>query len=808
MLHDHHAGRSAIWPGWSLAGALLAWAMLALAAGPAAAQQPQNPVAIPLNADGTVNVQAICLPCRGFAQELAIYQETLADVQIELKRRRDAVAERTGAMLTRPLTETEQQQAVRDARAIGILEKSVPELEAHIDRARTTLQNCIREKCGGPAGPGVAVTPGGGGGAQPPAPVDPKPTRPDWLVFDTRLTGDAEEEARLQRVARIRDDRALCPACKPQETRLKEALARLDAAESASDAARAASSRARTAFVAAWDAYDDARNEAAREQAYSQRVSTRRMMRAAEAEESKLHDAHRRAAAAARSAADALAVCNARYCTGPDVRLEVVVPGGDGNNPLNPTDPVGGGQRQGGPGTIQFASASYSGGEGGGVQITVTRSAGGQGTASVDFSTDPGSATAGDFGAISGTLNWANGDVAPKFLTILLVDDPLVEPTESFTVRLSRHLGATRGSPDVATVTISDNDGAAPPAGALQFQALDFNVSEGAGAVTIFVVRVGGSAGAVSVDALTGSGTGPGSATAPGDYTATSLTLNWADGDAGVKSFRIPITNDAVPEQSERFFVTLNNNKGGASLGAPSTANVNIQDDDAAPAGVLQFQVASVTVNEGGNMVTLVVTRTGGAAGAVSVKFATEPDTAAASTDFTTTSGQLNWADGDAGTRNINITILNDAVAESTERFLVRLTDATGGAAVGGQASATVTIQDNDPPPEVGHRWVGNTGSAYACGPTPGSALCNPCPASTVVTLSNGQVTVSPIHGGGSATFVGNADTLTSQSSTLVFSGQPNHSMTITRTSNLSFRTNVTSSTGATCSVTCTRSSP
>jgi hypothetical protein len=119
-------------------------------------------------------------------------------------------------------------------------------------------------------------------------------------------------------------------------------------------------------------------------------------------------------------------------------------------------------------GALQFGQSSYQGAEGGlPVNITVTRAGGSSGAVSVNYATQSGSATAGaDFGAVSGTLNWASGDTSAKSFTVPIVDDNLVEPTETFTVVLSSPTGgATLGTPSIATVTIADNDVATGPCG-------------------------------------------------------------------------------------------------------------------------------------------------------------------------------------------------------------------------------------------------------------------------------------------------------------------------------------------------------
>src|SRR3546814_12903351 len=64
-----------------------------------------------------------------------------------------------------------------------------------------------------------------------------------------------------------------------------------------------------------------------------------------------------------------------------------------------------------------------------------------------------------------------------------------------------------------------------PVPGTLQFGSASAAVSEDIGHVTISVTRSGGSDGAVGVQYATADG----SAQAPGDYSAVSGELNWAD---------------------------------------------------------------------------------------------------------------------------------------------------------------------------------------------------------------------------------------------------------------------------------------
>ncbi|EIT72101.1 hypothetical protein WQQ_22380 [Hydrocarboniphaga effusa AP103] len=253
------------------------------------------------------------------------------------------------------------------------------------------------------------------------------------------------------------------------------------------------------------------------------------------------------------------------------------VPGGDRNATLAgafevlPPPPAG---------QLQFAPTAYTVDEAAGtVQLTVSRTDGGRGAASLRYATVNGSAgSPADFGAANASLNWADGDTAPKTIHISIVDDSANEGDEQFTVVLSEATGATLGSAITATVTIIDDDGGTeppPPAGRLQLGQTAYSVNEGAGQLSVTVTRVGGSAGAASIRYATVNG----SAVAPGDYTASSGTLNWADGDSAPKTLNIAIVDDSLVEGAETFAITLGN-ASGAQAGERLNATVTIVDND------------------------------------------------------------------------------------------------------------------------------------------------------------------------------------------------------------------------------------
>jgi hypothetical protein len=112
--------------------------------------------------------------------------------------------------------------------------------------------------------------------------------------------------------------------------------------------------------------------------------------------------------------------------------------------------------------------------------------------------------------------------------------------------------------------------------GTLTFMTAAATTPEAGPSVTVEVHRHIGSTGAVSVQYTTVNGT----ATAGSDYSATSGTLNWANGDTTAKSIVVPIIQDGALEGDETFTITLSSPGGGASLGTLSSIPVRILDDE------------------------------------------------------------------------------------------------------------------------------------------------------------------------------------------------------------------------------------
>jgi CSLREA domain-containing protein len=137
------------------------------------------------------------------------------------------------------------------------------------------------------------------------------------------------------------------------------------------------------------------------------------------------------------------------------------------------------------------------------------------------------------------------------------------------------HTGAGGALSDTDSVNITVNDG-----GTLAFSTNAYSAGEAAGNATITVKRTGGASGEASVTFATGIGT----ATDGADYTNTTQTVTFADGDAADKTVSVTIADDAEYEGPETVGLALTNASGSASLGATNTATLTIDDNDAVPA--------------------------------------------------------------------------------------------------------------------------------------------------------------------------------------------------------------------------------
>ncbi len=224
-------------------------------------------------------------------------------------------------------------------------------------------------------------------------------------------------------------------------------------------------------------------------------------------------------------------------------------------------------------------------------------------------------------------------------------------------------------------------------AATVQFTASTYSTSENVTPAIVTISRNGDVTAAASVLVTTSNGT----ATATNDYTAVSITVNWAAGDAANKTVSIPVLEDRLVESTETVNLSLSTVTGD-TLGATTTATLNIVDYEQ---GTLQFGAATYQVAETAGTATIAVTRTNGSNGTVTIAYATANGTATSPDFYTATTGVLSFAEG-ITTQNIVVPIINNTLGQANRDFRINLTTITGGALAGTTLSTTISIVNDD----------------------------------------------------------------------------------------------------------------
>ncbi len=221
--------------------------------------------------------------------------------------------------------------------------------------------------------------------------------------------------------------------------------------------------------------------------------------------------------------------------------------------------------------------------------------------ASVLVQVSGGDATLGtDIALPAGTSNpilvsWAAGDNSPKVLRFPLLDDQDVEGDETLDLTLVSAqgvgLGQSAAGPELtSTRIVIQNDDTAGPSGTIGFVQPTFTASESAGTLDVVLERMGSGAASVTLQVADGS------ATNGNDFNAPLQTqVDWSMGDPEQQVVQIPLIDDGIEEQTERFSLALLRPVG-ATL-ANASADAVILDDDFSRGPTRQITTSGAPVN-------------------------------------------------------------------------------------------------------------------------------------------------------------------------------------------------------------------
>ena len=227
----------------------------------------------------------------------------------------------------------------------------------------------------------------------------------------------------------------------------------------------------------------------------------------------------------------------------------------------------------------------------------------------------------------------------------------------------------------------------------------DITLPEGNAGTTDFNFTVTLSAASnltVTVNYATADGT---ATVANNDYQSASGILTFNPGDL-TKTITVKVNGDTVAEPDEIFFVNLSSAVNAIIKRTKATGTI-LNDD----APVVQFSSSTYSVAENGSHAVIAVNRLGDISNPATVDYATSDSSgllpcshvtgmASQRCDYAISVGTLRFAAGESS-KIIFIPIVNDVWVEGPETFNINLSNPTGGS-LGTQASATITINDDD----------------------------------------------------------------------------------------------------------------
>ena len=297
-----------------------------------------------------------------------------------------------------------------------------------------------------------------------------------------------------------------------------------------------------------------------------------------------------------------------------------------------------------------------------------------------------------------GTLSIAAGDTTGTITIANIVDDNTDETDETVIITLSSPSNATLGSDTVHTYTITDDD---------DQPEISFNVTNSSGSESISSTAITVDLSAASSNDITVNYAVSGSAIGSGtDYTLADGTLTINAGETSATIIITGIIDDLSSEGNETVILTLSapNN---ATLGDDKVHTYTINDNDGTPT----VSFSEITSN---NLESVSSTSI-----EISIPFASEVDirvdytvtgTATGSgTDYTLDDGTLTINAG-ATTGTITISdIIDDSLDEMDETIIISLSNPAN-ATLGTNVVHTVTIQDNDSPPDIDFDLTSSSG--------------------------------------------------------------------------------------------------
>ena len=348
--------------------------------------------------------------------------------------------------------------------------------------------------------------------------------------------------------------------------------------------------------------------------------------------------------------------------------------------------------------TVSFGQASYSVAESDDpsttnaaeheVEVTVTLSANPERQVVIPLTTThQGGASTSDYSGVPAQVTFTGGVTAKSF-TFRATADAVDDDGESVKLGFGGSLptGVSVGTPDAATVSITDDD---DPAVTVSFGAATYPVAEG-GEVTVAVKLSADPERHVVIPLST---TNQGGASAS-DYSGVPAEVTFASGETE-QTFKFSATTDNVDDDGESVKLTFGNLPTRVTAASPSQAVVSITDDDD-PAVTVTFGAATYPVPEGSD-VTVTVRLSADPERTVEVPLLRVNQGGASSGDYSGVPASVTFQSGDTE-KTFTVSALHDTVDDDGESVRLTFGNLPARVSAGTPSASTVTITDDDDP--------------------------------------------------------------------------------------------------------------
>lgn len=306
------------------------------------------------------------------------------------------------------------------------------------------------------------------------------------------------------------------------------------------------------------------------------------------------------------------------------------------------------------------------------------------GTVSVNYAVT-GSATGGgtDYTLTNGTVTFTDNDPT---LSISINNDTLSETNETIVITLSNPVNAVLDAFTNHVYTIIDDD----TSGALTISTPDATANEAGQGIAIFRLTrsvVTANPQTVNLQIL-------GSASAPSDYAPLPTTAVIPAGSNSVDLIVVPV-DDSTDETNETVTINVLPSPG-IRLPGTDTATISIvDDDDSNLLPIVRVSAVDASAAEPGTDTgTFRITRDRGSNAPLTIEF-TVGGSAASGTDYTNLGTTVTLPVGVAST-NITVFPRNDSTFETNETIVLSLSVVAAYRVDPMQASATVTLVDDE----------------------------------------------------------------------------------------------------------------